>query len=238
MVNLKEQRSELPLVPSEESCRGRTYVVTGANTGLGFECAQHLVRLKAQKVILACRSLERGKAAQKRMEENTGRTGVAEVWQLDVGSYESVKAFASRFDTLDRVDAVIENASVAMLEYKEAEGLESSLTINVIGTFLLAALLLPKLQRSAKAFGVKSHLVVVGSEVAFDVKGHLEKVNGDLLDGLDKQAKTSMANRYVALVEWRRQSESNHGIDTRPQSYFSSTPSASSPNGNRSPAAM
>lgn len=113
----------LPVVPTEDDCKGHTYIVTGANTGLGFECAQHLVDLKADKVILACRSIARGEAAKKRIDDNTERPGVAEVWQLDIGSYDSVKAFASRVEQLERVDAVIENASVAMLNYEEAEGL-------------------------------------------------------------------------------------------------------------------
>lgn len=192
---LREQRMNLPIIPTEASCKGRTYVVTGANTGLGFECAQHLVKLQAHTVILACRSLSRGVAAKKRIEKETGRVGVVDVWQLDVGSWDSVEKFASRFDTLERVDAVIENASVAMLEYHEIEDLESTLAINVVGTFLLAALLLPKLEHCAKRYGMQPHLVIVGSAVAFRPEGHLEKVEGDMLEGLTEQAKTSMANR-------------------------------------------
>ena len=195
LQNISEQRRNLPIVPTEADCQGRTYVVTGANTGLGFECAQHLVRLKASKVILACRSIDRGEAAKKRIEENTGQTQTIEAWQLDLGSYDSVRAFAARFEKLERVDAVIENASIAMLEYQEAENLESTLTVNVVGTFLLAALLLPRLQRFGQTFGTKTQLVIVGSEVAFGMKGQLEKIEGDLLDGLTESAKTSMSNR-------------------------------------------
>lgn len=192
---IREQRITLPVVPTEDDCKGHTYIVTGANTGLGFECAQHLVRPKADKVILACRSTARGEAAKKRIEETTGRTGVAEVWQLEVGSYDSVKAFASRVEKLDRVDAVIENASVAMLSYEEVEGLESTLTINVLGTFLLATLLLPRLQQIAKTHGINPRLVVVGSETALREEESLEKIEEDLLDGLSKCGKTSMAGR-------------------------------------------
>lgn len=196
----------LPVAPTEDDCKGHTYVVTGANTGLGFECAQHLVGLKADKVILACRSIARGEAAKKRIDDNTERPGVAEVWQVDIGSYDSIKAFAARVEQLERVDAVIENASVAMLNYKEAEGLESTLTINVIGTFLLATLLLPHLQQVAKKSGIQPRLVIVGSEVALGEKGSLEKIQGDLLDGLSEGSKTSMAGRSVvgALRPGRR----------------------------------
>ena len=193
---IREQRRDLPIVPTESQCAGRTYVVVGANTGLGFECAQHLVRLKAGKVILACRSTARGETAKATIEKNTGRSAPTEVWQVDLGSCESVKAFAKRLATLERVDAVIENAGIAMLEYQEKEGLESTLTVNVVGIFLLAALVLPHLERSAGIHSTNPHLTIVGSEVGFDVKGELEKTNGDILDGLTERGKRSMSNRY------------------------------------------
>ncbi|KAK7414071.1 hypothetical protein QQX98_007103 [Neonectria punicea] len=105
----------LPLLATTETCSGRTYVVTGANTGLGFEAAKHLVALDAAKVILAVRNVAAGDIAKAKIEEATGKTGVAEVWALDLASYESVKMFANRvIAELERVDALIENAAVAM----------------------------------------------------------------------------------------------------------------------------
>ena len=100
-----------PVYP-EESCEGKTYVVTGANVGLGFEAARHLVRLGADKVILACRNAEKGESAVKEIEQSTKRVGVAEVWSLDLSSFESVKEFAKRVDGLKRIDGIIENAGV------------------------------------------------------------------------------------------------------------------------------
>ena len=63
---IRDQWTQLPL-PNESDFKGGIYVVTGANTGLGFEAAQHLVRLNASRVILAVRSLSRGEAAQSRI---------------------------------------------------------------------------------------------------------------------------------------------------------------------------
>ncbi len=57
--------------------------------GLGKEAARHFVGLNAQIVILACRSVEKGEAAKKDIESTTKRAGVVEVWQLDLGSYNS-----------------------------------------------------------------------------------------------------------------------------------------------------
>jgi len=98
-----------PKYPTQ-SCEGKTVIVTGANVGLGYEAAKHFVRLGAAKVILAVRSLDKGDAAAKSIEAEEHRSGVVEVWELDLGRYESVKKFAKRVDGLDRVDAVIENA--------------------------------------------------------------------------------------------------------------------------------
>lgn len=183
---VKDQYTNLPIVPTTEDCRGGTYIVTGANTGLGFECAKHLIQLSPKKVILGVRSLSRGEAARVKMEAETGCEGIAEVWHLDLGSYESVKGFAAKVRALDRVDAVIENASVALDQKTTSEGLETTLTVNVVSTMLLAVLLYPKLQESAKKFGIEPHLVVVGSGVGFQAKGELEKIDGDIIEGLNQ----------------------------------------------------
>jgi NAD(P)-dependent dehydrogenase (short-subunit alcohol dehydrogenase family) len=183
---VKDQYTTLPIIPTPQDCKGKTYVVTGANTGLGYECAKHLIRLEAKKVILSARSLSKAEATKTKIEAETGTTGVAEVWELELGSYDSVKRFSEKVKGLDRVDAIIENASIALDEWTTSEGLETSLTVNVVGTFLLALKVLPKLQDTAKRFGIETHLVVVGSEVAFDAKGEFEKIDGDILDGLNQ----------------------------------------------------
>jgi len=91
-------------------CTGKTIIVTGANVGLGKEATRHFVRLNAAKVIIGCRSLEKGEAAKTEIEASTKRNGVIEVWQLDLQDYDSVKAFAKRAESLKRLDVVVENA--------------------------------------------------------------------------------------------------------------------------------
>lgn len=185
MEELKaDQSEELPLAPTTEDCKDRTFVVTGANTGLGFEAANHLVALGAAKVILGVRSAEKGNEAKDKIETTTGIKGVAEVWILDMSSYKSVQEFGKRLLALDRLDVVIENAGVAMSEKVMAEGLESTLTINVVSTMLLAAIVAPKLQETGKKFGGSPHIVIVSSGVAFQPVGLLEKIGGDILDTL------------------------------------------------------
>ena len=104
--------SQFLVTPSypKQDCTGKTICVTGSNTGLGKEAVRHFVRLGAEKVIIACRSAEKGEAAKKDIEASEGRTGVIEVWSLDLCDYESVKAFAVRLNGLKRLDSLVENA--------------------------------------------------------------------------------------------------------------------------------
>ncbi|KAL4918204.1 hypothetical protein BDW62DRAFT_217700 [Aspergillus aurantiobrunneus] len=176
------QPRNLPLLVTESSTKGKTYVVTGANTGLGFEAAKYLVRLGAKQVILAVRSTPSGEAAKQKIEEATGMTEVAHVWALDLSSYDSVKAFAKRASTeLCRLDAVIENAAVATPAQKLAEGHLIGITVNVLSTFLLAVLLLPKLKESAEKYGILPHLSIVTSGAGWDAREVWEQIKEDPL---------------------------------------------------------
>ena len=103
------------------SFSGQTIIVTGSNTGLGREAANHIVRLGASQVILAVRNIPKGDDAKKQIEAATGRKGVVEVWELDLASYASVKAFAQRAEGLQRLDAVLENAGISSHEFELAE---------------------------------------------------------------------------------------------------------------------
>lgn len=110
-----DQRRDLPLLVTKETCAGATYIVTGANSGLGFETAKRLASLGARKVIIACRNVRAGETAKAEIEAATKTSNVVEVWTLDLASYESVKAFVRRaVDGLERIDALIENAGVAL----------------------------------------------------------------------------------------------------------------------------
>ncbi|KAH7363396.1 putative short-chain dehydrogenase/reductase family protein [Plectosphaerella cucumerina] len=161
------QPLELPIVLSEEACAGRTYIVTGANTGLGYEAAKHLVAFNSTKVIIAVRNVKSGEEAKARIEESTGKTGIAEVWELDLASYASTKAFAKRALGLERIDALIENAGVGIGRESVSEGHLTTFTVNIYSTFLLAVLLLPKMSEDAKRLGIQPHIAIVTSTMGF-----------------------------------------------------------------------
>jgi NAD(P)-dependent dehydrogenase (short-subunit alcohol dehydrogenase family) len=129
---------------------GKTVIVTGANSGIGYVAARELARAGAA-VILACRSAERAQEALRTLRA-TCPDGSFEVLQLDVASLPSVRAFAAEF--LARgvaLDTLINNAGIMMTPTREltADGFEGQFATNHIGHFALTGLLLPALTKSA-----------------------------------------------------------------------------------------
>lgn len=175
-------------LPPPDSFRSQTVIVTGSNTGIGLETARHIVSLGASKVILGIRILSKGLSAKANIESSTGRTGIVEVWELDLESFASVKAFASRAESLDRLDTAIMNAGLASLQWNLApDGWERQLQVNVLSTTLLSLLLLPQLARSKKSVSqAQPHLVLVGSDVHLDAK-FSERSSENILAELNKK---------------------------------------------------
>jgi NAD(P)-dependent dehydrogenase (short-subunit alcohol dehydrogenase family) len=188
-----KQTRNLPLLATPATCSGRTYIVTGANTGLGFEAAKHLATLGAAKVILAVRNPVSGEAAKQEIDEaaGTGGTSVVQVWPLDLCSYDSVRKFVKRAaEELERIDAVIENAALALEKREVAEGHVKPVTVNVVSTFLLAVLLLPVMREKAgRVEGVVLRIVMVGSRAGFEdgTREDWEGIKADPIRGMDDE---------------------------------------------------
>jgi retinol dehydrogenase 12 len=81
-----------------------------------------------------------------------------------MGDFGSVKAFCERVGELKRVDAVVENAGVATPHFELCEGMEKTVAVNVVGTILMALLLLPKLRESALNSNTIPRLTIVASD--------------------------------------------------------------------------
>lgn len=178
------------------SCAGQTIIVTGSNVGLGKEAARHFARLGASKVILAVRNVESGAAAKADIETTT-KCGpdILEVWHLDLGSFASCKSFSDRAAKLPRIDVLLENAGVAGYKFERMEGHERMIAVNVISTFYVALLLLPKLKSSAKEFGITPRLVIVSSGVHAWTKLP-ERNEPNIFAALDDEAKANLKDRY------------------------------------------
>ena len=131
--------------------RGRTAVITGANTGLGFETARVLA-VSGARVVLACRDLGRAKEAAARILADSGSGGQpagtppgdVQAVRLDLASLASVREAAAEIaSTCGPVDLLINNAGVMMTPYQRtADGFELQLGVNHLGHFALTGLLL------------------------------------------------------------------------------------------------
>ncbi|OWY94224.1 Retinol dehydrogenase [Phytophthora megakarya] len=224
-LSLRWDESQMP------SQLGRLVIVTGANAGLGFATSLALARAGAHvilfatslalvragaHVILACRSETRGLEAQTQINdqlqtEDTA-VGEAEFMQLDVGSLQSVRDFASVFKTRfseRRLDILVLNAGVKAVEYGETvDGFEQQFGVNHLGHFALAALLLPAMKMEMPvATDVPPARVVSISSIShhgssLDMKQL--SVKPDNYDAMDAYRASKLANLLFAYELHRR----------------------------------
>jgi NAD(P)-dependent dehydrogenase (short-subunit alcohol dehydrogenase family) len=124
---------------------GKTVVVTGGNSGIGYEAALAFARKKA-RTILACRSLDKANAAAAQIVASNPGTTV-EVMELDLSSLASIRNFADAFHKSHRsLDILVNNAGVMALPYrKTVDGFEMQFGTNHLGHFALTGLLLDAL---------------------------------------------------------------------------------------------
>lgn len=116
-----------------------------------------------------------------------------------MADYSSVLAFRDRAcSTLSRLDAVVLNAGVSLDKFESEEGIESTPTINVISTFLLAQLVLPKLNETGRAQATDTPLNFVCSMIHIFAKTKqlCDAKSGDILRTLSDPAQADMANHY------------------------------------------
>lgn len=121
---------------------GRTFVITGANSGIGYRAALHLA-MRGADVVLACRRLDAAKEAVDRIHAKA--PGRATAMHLDLEDQDSVRAFAEAAPK--SIDVLINNAGIMMVPRRlSPQGLEAQWAINVVGHVLLTRLLLPRIQ--------------------------------------------------------------------------------------------
>lgn len=138
---------------------GRTYVITGANGGAGFEATRVLLS-RGAGVVMMNRSAEKSNAAIATLKQAFGADADVTFVRMDLAVLASVRdAAAELLDKAPRIDALICNAAIAQVARQEitVDGFESQLGVNHFGHFLLAGLLFDRVAAS------QGRIVVVGS---------------------------------------------------------------------------
>ena len=141
------------------SLAGKTYVITGANGGVGYEATRVLLSKGAQ-VVMMNRKVDKSKAAIMTLHKEFGIGAKLSFVRMDLSELDSVRtAAAELLKQAHRIDALICNAAIAQVAKQEltVDGFESQLGVNHLGHFLLCGLLFERLVAS------QGRIVVVGS---------------------------------------------------------------------------
>ncbi|XP_077567713.1 retinol dehydrogenase 14b isoform X1 [Stigmatopora nigra] len=142
--------------------RGKTVIVTGANSGIGKALTGELLKLQA-RVIMACRDPDSAAQAARDVQGHPGKDlGEVVIKHLDLASLSSVRKFCQEiYEEETKIDVLVNNAGIYQCPYSKTEdGFEMQLGVNHLGHFLLTHLLLDLLQRSDH-----SRVVVVSSKL-------------------------------------------------------------------------
>ena len=150
-------------VESVQNATKKTCIITGANTGIGYETTLAMLQ-KDYKVICAVRNKEKMEKARESLAQTLGvNSGLVdiEIEELDLNDQNSIEAFAKKFmDSENGLDVLINNAGVmATPEMKTKDGFEYQIGVNHLGHFKLTNMVLPKLlesQRDARIVNVSS----------------------------------------------------------------------------------
>lgn len=197
-----------PRAPSGTSLQGKAGMVTGSNTGLGYQTSTQLLRLGLTHLILAVRNLSKGEIARTSLLASLPKSTkppVVEVWELDLADYDSITRFVNRLQKSGiYIDFALLNAGVANFNYTQTPSTshESSIQINWLGTALLTLLLLSNLNKQAVANPTRPRPVIsiVGSETAAWAKfkeAQISTAKGiPLIEVLDDKTNFDMGDRY------------------------------------------
>jgi len=130
---------------------GRVAIVTGSNSGIGYETALELAQ-KGATVVLACRSLKKAESAAAGIRQSNP-PGEVVVMELDLSDLNSVRQFATNFlAQYNRLDLLINNAGIMMPPYGQTtQGFETQIGVNHLGHFALTGLLLDTLLQTPQS---------------------------------------------------------------------------------------
>lgn len=175
---------------------GRTALVTGANTGIGFHIAGMLAKNGA-KVLMGCRNRDKAESARRDLLKLAPGASI-EIVELDLADMASVRAAA---ESIDSLDVLINNAGIMWVPHAIGTGgAEMHFAVNHLGHFALASLLLPKLAK-----GTDPRVVVQSSIAHRPASIDFENLSGEHDYARQKfYGQSKLANLMFALELDRR----------------------------------
>lgn len=185
--------------------RGKTVIITGANTGIGKATATELAKQGA-RVFFACRSRAKTMPVIEALKRETGNQEL-HFLELDLADLSQVKAAAKAWlATNERLDVLIDNAGLVRIRTLTAQGFEMTFGVNHLGHMLLTLLLEPALVKAAP-----SRVVIVASRAHERTRQPIDY--GDLQNPLDsfsgfpEYMRSKLANMLFSFALARRWKE-------------------------------
>jgi NAD(P)-dependent dehydrogenase (short-subunit alcohol dehydrogenase family) len=161
-----------PVTPTPDGVdlSGKTIIVTGGNTGIGYETARQFLALRASKVILAVRTPTKGEEARDQLlldsevQKNNPEAEI-KIMKVDMANYKNVIGFSDNVKKeVSELHVLLLNAGIGQLNYETCDtGHEKVTQVNYISNVLLTLELLPLLEATAAKSGSPTRISWVGS---------------------------------------------------------------------------
>ncbi|MDR0368558.1 MAG: SDR family NAD(P)-dependent oxidoreductase [Bacteroidales bacterium] len=174
----------------------KTAIVTGGNGGIGQQLVEALANAD-HRVVMACRNMEESNCICSQIKEKTGNNAI-EVMNLDLASFSSIRQFVQDFRTrYKNADILLNNAAALCHHPKQtAEGVEYTVGVNYLGSYLLTELLHPQMNRGAKIINTVSLLLHYGK-----INDHFFQFNPAYFNRFIHYSNSKLA-LYYATLDW------------------------------------
>lgn len=209
----KYRESKWGKCTNQVSLNGKVVIITGANSGIGFESAKALAARGAQ-VILACRNMKSAEDTARRIKNELNKFGNNLVpMEIDLGNLASIKRFAEEVKKSHReIDILINNAGVSYpknVRKTTHDGFEVHFGINHLGHFLLTLLLVDTIKKSKF-----SRIIIVSSKLHENATLNIDDLMADNIKQATNNlyANSKLANMYFCKELARRLRGSNVNV--------------------------
>ncbi|KAF2737771.1 NAD(P)-binding protein [Polyplosphaeria fusca] len=167
-IRLQRWSAKNPPADPQVTFAGKTILVTGANTGLGYESALKYAQKGATKLVLGVRTIEKGNAArQSIMQQSSMQEKDIVILLVDLEEWDSVNRFTKNLEQEvgdGGLDIALLNAGLCNMSYVRAStGHEIAVQVNILSTTLMGIQILPLLRRTARNKGTPTHITITNS---------------------------------------------------------------------------